>query len=114
MTFSASAGFNVYPSEIEDVLTGHPAIEDAAVVGVPDIRHGELVKAYVVVHTDVITPTTDELIDFCARQLTLHKLPYSIEFRPDLPRNILGKVLRRVLRDEATTRVRAADTPPQS
>ncbi|MCW2917882.1 MAG: AMP-dependent synthetase and ligase [Actinomycetia bacterium] len=107
-------GFNVYPSEIEDVLTGHPVIEDAAVVGVPDIRHGELVKAYVVVRTDMLTPTMDELIDFCSRQLALHKVPYSIEFRPDLPRNVLGKVLRRVLRDEATARMHSADAPPQS
>jgi long-chain acyl-CoA synthetase len=107
-------GFNVYPSEIEDVLTGHPAIEEAAVVGVPDIRHGELVKAYVVLRTDMLAPTIDELVDFCARQLARHKLPYYIDFRTDLPRNILGKVLRRVLRDEATRHVHSADTPPQS
>ncbi|MCW2883722.1 MAG: AMP-dependent synthetase and ligase [Streptosporangiaceae bacterium] len=107
-------GFNVYPSEIEDVLTGHPAIEEAAVVGVPDIRHGELVKAYVVLRTDMRAPTIDELVDFCARQLARHKLPYYIDFRTDLPRNILGKVLRRVLRDEATRHVHSADTPPQS
>ncbi|MDX6429288.1 MAG: long-chain acyl-CoA synthetase [Streptosporangiaceae bacterium] len=107
-------GFNVYPSEIEDVMTGHPAIEEAAVVGVPDIRHGELVKAYVVLRTDMLAPTIDELVDFCARQLARHKLPYYIDFRTDLPRNILGKVLRRVLRDEATRHVHSADTPPQS
>jgi long-chain acyl-CoA synthetase len=107
-------GFNVYPSEIEDVLTGHPAIEEAAVVGVPDIRHGELVKAYIVLRTDMLAPTIDELVDFCARQLARHKLPYYIDFRTDLPRNILGKVLRRVLRDEATRHVHSADTPPQS
>jgi long-chain acyl-CoA synthetase len=59
-------------------------------------------------------PTIDELVDFCARQLARHKLPYYIDFRTDLPRNILGKVLRRVLRDEATRHVHSADTPPQS
>jgi long-chain acyl-CoA synthetase len=94
-------GFNVYPSEIEDVICSHPAVEDSAIVGVPDVRHGEIVKAYVVVRNDMISPTGDELYEHCARQLARHKVPYSIEFRPDLPRNILGKVLRRVLRDEA-------------
>jgi long-chain acyl-CoA synthetase len=96
-------GFNVYPSEVEDVLCSHPAVEDAAVVGAPDPRHGEFAKAYVVVRTDMLSPTADELIEFCGRLLARHKMPGIIEFRPDLPRNILGKVLRRVLRDEAAT-----------
>jgi long-chain acyl-CoA synthetase len=99
-------GFNVYPSEVEDVLLTHRAISDAAVIGIPDQRHGEAVKAYLVVRTDTLSPTADELLALCRERLARHKVPGSIEFRPDLPRNILGKVLRRVLRDEATTRVR--------
>ncbi|MGH3389482.1 MAG: AMP-binding protein, partial [Actinomadura sp.] len=99
-------GFNVYPSEIENVLSSHPAVADAAVVGVPDLRHGEVVKAFVVVSNDTLTPAVEELLEHCNQQLASHKVPHSIEFRPDLPRNILGKVLRRILRDETTTPVR--------
>ncbi len=94
-------GFNVYPSEIEEVLGRHPAVEDAAVVGVPDPPHGEAVGAFVVLRSGVAAPSEEGLVAFCATQLTRHKVPGHIEFRTDLPRNILGKVLRRVLRDEA-------------
>jgi long-chain acyl-CoA synthetase len=99
-------GFNVYPSEIENVLASHPAVADAAVVGVPDLRHGEVVKAFVVVSTETLTPAVEDLLRYCGEQLAGHKVPRFIEFRPDLPRNILGKVLRRILRDETTTPVR--------
>lgn len=102
-------GFNVYPSEIEEILASHPAIQDAAVVGVPDVRHGEVVKAYVVVRAGFHRPPEEELLDICARQLARHKLPYAIEYRTDLPKNILGKVLRRLLRDEAASRGPSAD-----
>jgi long-chain acyl-CoA synthetase len=99
-------GFNVYPSEIENVLSSHPSVADAAVVGVPDPRHGEVVKAFVVVSNDTLTPPVEVLFEHCSQQLAGHKVPRLIEFRPDLPRNILGKVLRRILRDDNTAPVR--------
>jgi long-chain acyl-CoA synthetase len=92
-------GLNVYPSEVEDVLATHPKVGDCAVVGVPDERYGELVKAFVIPRPGA-DPDPDELIAFCARRLAEYKVPALIDFRDDLPRNILGKVLRRLLREE--------------
>jgi long-chain acyl-CoA synthetase len=94
-----ASGFSVFPSEIEDVLAQHPAIESCAVAGVSHYYRGETVKAFVVVR-DGIDVTEDELHRFCAARLVAYKVPSSFEFRTDLPRNMLGKVLRRVLRDE--------------
>jgi long-chain acyl-CoA synthetase len=92
-------GLNVYPSEVEEVLSAHPAVTDCAVVSVPDERYGELVKAFVIPVAGM-SPDPAELITFCARRLAEYKVPALIEFRETLPRNILGKVLRRVLREE--------------
>ncbi|MCO5974525.1 AMP-binding protein [Actinoallomurus soli] len=92
-------GFNVYPSEVEAVLQAHPAVEEAAVVGVPEPGHGEAVAAYVIPR-QAHRPSQDELRAYCAQQLIGYKVPTFVEFRPDLPRNMLGKVLRRVLREE--------------
>jgi long-chain acyl-CoA synthetase len=94
-----ASGFSIFPSEIEDVLAEHPAVESCAVVGVSHFYRGETVKAYVVLrageHAD-----EDELHRFCAARLAPYKVPATFDFRQDLPRNLLGKVLRRVLRDE--------------
>jgi long-chain acyl-CoA synthetase len=94
-----SDGFNIYPSEVEEVLNAHPAVKDCAIIGVPDERRGEVVKAYVV-PSPGYEPTAKELSRFCQRRLTGYKVPSLIEFRDDLPRNMIGKVLRRVLRQE--------------
>jgi long-chain acyl-CoA synthetase len=94
-----SDGFNVYPSEVEEVLNAHPAVKDCAIIGVPDARRGEVVKAYVV-PAPAYEPTAKELSRFCQKRLTGYKVPAMIEFREDLPRNMIGKVLRRVLREE--------------
>ena len=92
-------GFNVYPSEIEDVLNAHPAVKDCAIIGVPYERRGEVVKAYVI-PAPGYEPTAKELSRFCQKRLTGYKVPAIIEFREDLPRNMIGKVLRRVLREQ--------------
>ena len=92
-------GFNVYPSEVEAVLNAHPAVEEAAVIGMPDPDHGEAVVAYVIPR-EPMRPTPQELIAHCDRHLADYKVPSVIELRAVLPRNMLGKVLRRVLRDE--------------
>ncbi len=92
-------GFNVYPREIEEVLYQHPKIMEAAVVGLPDVQRGDNVKAYVVLKTGE-TATADEIIAFCRENLTRYKVPREIEFRDTLPKTMVGKILRRALRDE--------------
>ncbi len=91
------SGFNVYPTEVENVLASHPAVVECAVVGVPDARTGEAVKAFVVVND----ATVDEhaLIAHCRAQLTAYKVPHSIVFTPQLPKSNIGKILRRELRE---------------
>jgi long-chain acyl-CoA synthetase len=91
-------GFNVYPSEIENVLGAHPGVVEAAVVGIPDSAHGEVVSAYVIAHQPA--PSPEELLEYASRHLADYKVPAFIEIRETLPRNMLGKVLRRVLREE--------------
>jgi len=93
-----SGGENVYPIEVEEVLAHHPDVADVAVVGVPDERWGETVKA-LVVPTANRTPTAEELVAFARERLAGYKLPRSIEFVDDLPRTATGKVLKRELRD---------------
>ena len=94
------SGFNVYPNEVEDVLARHPKVREAAVIGLPDPHSGEAVCAYVVRRDDSVT--ADELRAFCGQSLTKYKVPKSISFRAELPKSPVGKVLRRVLRDEVT------------
>ncbi|MDD2817088.1 MAG: AMP-binding protein [Thiotrichaceae bacterium] len=90
------SGFNVYPNEIEAVVMDEGRILEVAAVGVPDERSGETVKL-VVVRRDPIT--REELLDYCRANLTAYKLPKYIEFRSELPKNNVGKILRRVLRE---------------
>ena len=95
-----SHGETVYPREVEEVLVRHQTVAEAAVVGVADHIYGELVKAYVVTKPGSFV-TEQELIRHCATWLARYKIPSAIEFRQELPRTIIGKVLRRLMRDEA-------------
>ncbi len=92
------SGFNVYPNEVEDVLTLHADIIEAAVVGVKNEEKGEIVKAYIVRSSAALTK--DLILKHCREQLTAYKVPKQIEFRSELPKSNVGKVLRRALRDE--------------
>lgn len=100
------SGFNVYPNEIEDVMAGHPSVEQCAVIGVPDDRTGEAVKLFVVTNGEEVT--ADELIDFCRDRMAAYKVPRQIEFRDELPMTVVGKILRRQLKDEEQARRTAA------
>jgi long-chain acyl-CoA synthetase len=91
-----TSGYQVWPREIEEVLAGHPGVQDVGVAGVPSAVKGEVVKAWVVRRAGM-NPTVDELRAFCREKLAPYKTPAHVEFRDALPKNVAGKVLRRVL-----------------
>ncbi|MGB3287790.1 MAG: AMP-binding protein [Burkholderiaceae bacterium] len=93
------SGFNVYPNEVEAVAMEHPDVREVAAVGVPDEHSGEVVKLFVIRKNDRLTE--EELIKHCRSKLTGYKVPKYVEFRKDLPRSNVGKILRRELRKEA-------------
>lgn len=94
-----ASGYNIYPREVEEVLYEHPAIMDAVVVGIPDEYRGQTVKAYIVVKTGAEL-TEPDLIAFCRERMARYKVPHLVEFRENLPKTMVGKVLRRVLLEE--------------
>ncbi len=93
------SGFNVYPRDVEDIIYTHPDVELAAVVGLPDKRSGEMVKAYIKFKEDAGV-SNEEMMQFCKDNMAGYKRPRIIEFRDEIPVSNVGKVLRRVLRDE--------------
>lgn len=92
------SGFNVYPNEIEDVLSMHPKILESAAIGIPDEKSGETVKVFIVKKDHSLTEL--EVLDHCRTNLTGYKMPRVIEFRTDLPKSNVGKILRKELRDK--------------
>ena len=107
------SGFNVYPTEVEDVLYHHPKILKCAVIGVPDEKTGERVKAYIVLKPGE-TATAEEIMAWCrdpASGLTRYRVPHEIEFRDALPETLIGKVLRRVLQEEERQKAAATSGP---
>lgn len=91
------SGFNVFPNEVEEVIASHPKVLEAAVIGVPDEKSGEAVKAFVVAKDKSLT--ADELRAHCKKQLTGYKVPRQYEFKDELPKSNVGKILRKDLRD---------------
>ncbi len=94
-----AGGYNIYPRDIDEVLFTHPKIQDAVTVGVPDPYRGETVKAFVVLKPGE-TATEEEIIAYCRERLARYKVPKLVEFRESLPKSLVGKVLRKVLREE--------------
>jgi long-chain acyl-CoA synthetase len=94
-----AGGYNVYPREIDEVLYQHPKIADAVAIGIADEYRGETVKAFVVAKEGEKL-TAEEIIKFCKEKLAAYKAPKIVEFRSDLPKSAVGKILRKVLRDE--------------
>ena len=104
-------GFQVWPREVEEAIAMHPAVAEVSVAGVPDPYQGEAVKAWVVLAKDA-TATADEIRTFCRERLAAYKIPRHVEFRESLPKSTVGKVLRRMLREEAQAPPPAAAPPP--
>lgn len=94
-----AGGYNIFPREIEEVLYAHEKIKEACVAGVPHEYRGETIKAYIVLK-DGVTMTEKEVIDYCAENLTKYKVPKIVEFRDELPKTMVGKILRRTLVEE--------------
>ena len=93
-----TAGFNVYPAELERVIAGHPDVALVAVGSIPDEEKGELAKAYIVPKTDA-TPDADDIIKFSREHLAAYKVPRAVQFVDDLPKTSTGKVMRRKLHE---------------
>jgi long-chain acyl-CoA synthetase len=101
-----ASGYNVYPREIEEVLFEHPDVAEAVAIGVPEEYRGETVKAFVVKRSGATT-TKEEILAFCKERLAAYKTPKVVEFRDDLPKSAVGKLLRRVLIDEERAKMGA-------
>ena len=105
------SGFNVYPNEVEDCLANHPGIREAAVIGIPDERSGEAVKAFVVKKDPALT--ADDVVKHCRESLAAYKVPRQVEFREDLPKSPIGKIIRRELRTPTPSSA-AAEEPAKA
>jgi long-chain acyl-CoA synthetase len=105
-----AGGYNVYPREIDEVLYEHPKIADAVSIGVPDDYRGETVKVFVVVKPEE-TLTEEEVIAHCKEKLAAYKVPRMVEFRQELPKSMVGKVLRKELRAEEYRTIEGEGAP---
>lgn len=101
-----AGGFNIYPRDVEEVLYEHPKVQEAVVCGVPDPYRGETVKAFIVLKPGEMS-TAEEIIAFCKERLANYKVPRQVEFREALPKSIIGKHIRRILREEEAARLAA-------
>ena len=94
-----TSGFQVWPREIEELIAAHPAVHEVGVAGIPDAAKGEVAKAWVVLKAGQ-TVTEDQLRAYCRERLAPYKVPARVEFRKELPKTMVGKVLRRMLAAE--------------
>ena len=92
------SGFNVYPNDVENTVASHPKVLEVGAIGVPDIKSTEVVKVFVVKKDDSLTE--DELRAYCKENMTNYKVPRYIEFTKELPKSNVGKILRRILKEE--------------
>ncbi|MCG8401196.1 MAG: long-chain fatty acid--CoA ligase [Firmicutes bacterium] len=99
-----AGGYNIYPREVEEVLYEHPKVKEAVVAGVPDAYHGEALKAYCVLKEGE-TATDKDIMEFCKQNLAKYKVPRVVEFRDELPKTMVGKILRRVLVEEEKAKI---------
>jgi len=102
-----TSGFQVWPREIEEIISAHPAVLEVGVAGIPDPAKGEVAKAWVVLKPGQ-QATEDELRAYCRERLAPYKVPARVEFRSELPKTLVGKVLRRVLAAEGRTDIKEA------
>ncbi|HKZ83254.1 MAG TPA: AMP-binding protein [Anaerolineae bacterium] len=100
------SGFLVYPREVDEVIYQHPKVQEGIAVGLPDPYSGERIKAYIVLREGE-TATAGEFIDYFRRNLTGYKVPSEVEFRTELPKTMIGKILRRTLREEEMSKEHA-------
>lgn len=100
-----ASGYNVYPREIDEVVFQHPKVSEAVAIGIPDEYRGETVKVFVTLKTGE-TATEEEIIDFCKDKLAPYKRPKMVEFRDDIPKSAVGKILRKVLRAEELAKMK--------
>ncbi len=103
-----AGGYNIYPDEIDRVLMAHPAVLEAATIGIPDEKRGETVKSFVVLAAEQ-TATAEELIEYTRRELAAYKIPRQIEFRGELPKSTVLKILRRELRNQELAKLKAKE-----
>ena len=108
-----ASGYKILPRDVEEVLFMHPKVLEAVVAGVPDPYRGETVKAYIV-PKEGEQPTAEEIIEFCKQNLAPYKIPKQVEFRKELPKTLVGKVLRRVLVEEEKQKLSAQPAPGDS
>jgi Acyl-CoA synthetases (AMP-forming)/AMP-acid ligases II len=101
-----AGGFNIYPRDIDEVLFQHPKVAEAVALGVKDEYRGETVKAFVVLKPGE-TCTQEEIIKFCKEKLAPYKVPKLVEFRDSIPKSVIGKILRKVLREEEEAKAKA-------
>jgi long-chain acyl-CoA synthetase len=92
------SGFNVYPNEVENVIASHPKVLEVGAIGIPDPKSTEKVKVFVVKKDESLTE--EELITYCRENMTAYKVPKAVEFREELPKSNVGKILRRILKEE--------------